>query len=71
MLPGEFTAETFGDHFGSIVARSEIRASTITIKEIGADYVVLHAHIDVTIPEFYDLKLDRDFTTRRVPQDGG
>jgi hypothetical protein len=71
MLPGEFTAETFGDHVGYIEARSEIRASTITIKEIAADYAVLHAHIDVTIPEFRDLKLDRDFTTRRVLRNGG
>ncbi|MCC9656727.1 hypothetical protein [Rhodopirellula halodulae] len=71
MLPGEFTAYTFGDHIGSLVANSEIHSSTVNIKAMTADRVVLHADIDVTIPEFYDLKLDRDFTLKRIPQDGG
>jgi len=51
---------------GSIVARSKIRASTITLKEIATEYVVLHADIEVTIPEFRSLKLDRDSTISRV-----
>ncbi len=66
MLPGEFTASTFGDHFGCMVARSKIHASAITVKEMTDDHVIVHAQIDVTIPEFYDLKLDRDFVLRRV-----
>lgn len=71
MLPGEFTAYTFGDHMGAMVAKSEIRKSKITIKTMSGDHVLLHAEIDVTIPEFYDLKLDRDFTLKRIPKDGG
>jgi hypothetical protein len=71
MLPGEFTAHTFGDHMGSLVARSEIRKSKITVKTITTDRVVIRAEIDVTIPEFYGLKLDRDFILNRIPQDGG
>jgi hypothetical protein len=71
MLPGEFTAHTFGDHMGSLVAKSEIRKSKITVKAMNDDHVVIHAEIDVTIPEFYNLKLDRDFTLKRIPQDGG
>lgn len=71
MLPGEFTVYTFGDHIGSLVAKSEIHASTIIVKSMTVDRVVLHADIDVTIPEFYDLKLDREFTLKRIPQDGG
>jgi hypothetical protein len=66
MLPGEFTASTFGDHFGHVVARSEIRASTIAAKEMTDDQVTVHAQIDATTPEFYDLKLDRDFILRRI-----
>lgn len=69
MLPGEFTAHTFGDHAGSLVAESEIRASTVTVKTMTADRVVIHAEIDLTIPQFYDLKLDRDFTLKRIPLD--
>lgn len=67
MLPHEFTVTTFGDHFGSITARSEIRESFVTVKQMTQEHVILHVQIDVSIPEFYDLKLDRDFTVQRVP----
>ena len=71
MLPREFTAYTFGDHMGSLIEKSEIRESKITVKTMTDDRVMIHAQIDVTIPEFHDLKLDRDFALKRIPQDGG
>lgn len=69
MLPHEFTVTTFGDHFGSITARSDIRESFITVKQMTQKHVILHVQIEVSIPEFYDLKLDRDFTIQRVAPD--
>ncbi|EMI22708.1 membrane protein [Rhodopirellula maiorica SM1] len=69
MLPNEFTATTFGDHFGSITAGSDIRESSVAVKKMTNEHVILHVQIDVSIPEYYDLKLDRDFTIRRVPSD--
>ncbi|TWT91346.1 hypothetical protein Pla100_51940 [Neorhodopirellula pilleata] len=32
------------------------------------DRLVIHAEIDVTIPPFYNLKLDRDSTLRAYPK---
>lgn len=71
MLPGEFIAYTFGDHMGAMVAKSEIRKSKVIIKTMTNERVLIHAEIEVTIPEFYDLKIDRDFTLKRIPEDGG
>ncbi|WP_186775329.1 hypothetical protein [Rubripirellula tenax] len=71
MLPGEFTVRTFGDHMGSLVAESEIRKSTVTLKTMSVDRVLIHVEVDVTIPEFYDINLDQDFTLKRNSKNDG